>query len=177
MAASATVVLATICVWLGWNVMTSPPRPSNGGDRGDLQISSIDVATGMRDAVLFANDMMPGVEVTSALTVVNSGSRAVSYTMRPELVSAGGVALSAALMLTVKTVGSSCADFDGTILFEGSLDAATIGSDGSGRPLPAVTAEILCFRALLPQDAGNSVQGANTTVTLAFQAGADTAGP
>ena len=78
--------------------------------------------------------------------------------------------LAAELLFTVRTVGSSCADFDGTSLFEGPLDEASFGMDGSGRPLPAATAEILCFRAALPLDAANAVQGAATTVTLSFRA-------
>lgn len=43
-------------------------------------------------------------------------------------------------------------------------------SEGSGRTLPAATAAILCFRAALPRDAGNALQGAVTAVTLSFGA-------
>jgi hypothetical protein len=74
------------------------------------------------------------------------------------------------LLLTVKSVGSSCAAFDGETLYDGTLDAATIASADAGRSLPAASAEILCFRAFLPEDTGNDAQGGATTVTLAFAA-------
>jgi hypothetical protein len=167
-AASTTIALTAICVWLGWNVVASPGRPSDGGGRSGLRISSIDLATGTRDAVLSASDMMPGDQVTAEVTVVNSGSRAVTYTMRRGVSLVGGDALSAALTLTVKTVGSSCADFDGTTLYDGPLDSATLERDGSSRPLPAATAEILCFRVVLPPDVGNGSQGIAATVRLVF---------
>jgi len=176
-AATTTVALTAFSAWFSWNALTSPPRPSNGDSRTGLQVSSIDLASGKREAVLSAIDMMPGDEVTAAVTVVNSGSQALTYTMRRGLWSTDGLALSTALMVTVRTVGSSCADFDGTVLYDGPLDAAALGGDGTGRPLPATTAEILCFRAMLPRDVGDAAQGATTTVTLAFEPNAETATP
>jgi len=176
-AAAMTVALTAFSAWLSWNALTSPPRPSDGDRRSGLQVSSIDLASGMRDVVLSASDMMPGDEVTAAVTVANSGSKTLTYTMRRGLWSTDGLALSTALLVTVRTVGSSCADFDGTVLYDGPLDAAALGGDGSGRPLPAATAEILCFRAMLPRDAGDAAQGATTTVALAFESTAETATP
>jgi hypothetical protein len=95
--------------------------------------------------------------------------------MNPGLVTTGGAALAAALVLTIKTVGSSCADFDGITLFDGQLDKAAFGNEANGRPLAPATAEILCFRAALPIDTGNALQGRSTTIALSF--GADLQGP
>jgi hypothetical protein len=83
-------------------------------------------------------------------------------------VSVDGSALAAALVLTIKTIGSSCEDQDGTTLFDGPLDAADVGSEGNGRPLAAATAEILCLRVELPRDTDNKLQGAAATISLTF---------
>ncbi|MDQ2966217.1 MAG: hypothetical protein M3R57_10255, partial [Chloroflexota bacterium] len=75
-----------------------------------------------------------------------------------------------ALVLTVRTIGASCADRNGMTLFDGPLDEAAFGLQDNGRLLPAATAEILCFRVALPLDADNGLQGMTTTVTLSFGA-------
>jgi hypothetical protein len=144
-------------------------------DDATLAISSLDLGSGTRVATLSAHNMAPGDRVTTALTVVNSSDRPVSYAMRAELGPADGAPLAAALILTIKTVGSSCARFDGTTLFGGSLAEAAVGREGGGRPLLAATAEILCFRTELPADTGNALQLTATTVTLTFDAPAQEA--
>jgi len=164
-AALALVGLMGVCLGLGLNTVL---RESGSADQAGLEISSIDLTSGAADATVWAADMLPGDTVATAVTVANSGRQPMNYAMSRGLVAAGGAALSRALVLTIKTIGSSCADFDGTALFEGPLDEAGFGSEGSGRPLPGATAEILCFRAALPLDSGNHLQGAATTVTLSF---------
>ena len=167
----ATVVLVGVTVvgvGLGSNGVLSSLRPARGGEPQHLEISSLDLTMGTRDAVLSAHGMLPGDVVTAAVTVSNSGRQSMTYAMSRGLVSAGGAALSAALVLTIKTIGSSCADFDGETLFEGPLDQAAFGSPANGRPLPAATADILCFRAALPRAADDGLQGAATTITLSF---------
>jgi hypothetical protein len=168
--ASTIVALAAICLALGWNAFRSGVSPADTDDRARLETDSLDLTIGTLEAVLSADDMMPGDTVAAAVTVTNSGPTPMTYGMRGGEVSVEGAMLAGALVLTVKTVGSSCADFDGTSLFDGPLDEASFGMDGSGRALPAATAEILCFRAALPLDAANAAQGAATTVTLSFSA-------
>ena len=169
--ASTIVALAAICVALGWNAFRSGALPVDAGDRSRFESASLDLTTtGALDAVISADDMVPGDTVTAAVTITNSGPTPMTYGMRRVGVTADGAMLAAELVFTVRTVGSSCADFDGTSLFDGPLDAAAFGIDGDGRLLPAATAEILCFRAALPLDAANSLQGAATTVTLSFAA-------
>jgi hypothetical protein len=168
--ASAIVALAAICVALGWYAFRSGALPADADERGRFETASLDLTTGPLDAVVSAHNMIPGDTVTAALTITNSGPTPMTYGMRRGGVTAGGATLAAELVFTVKTVGSSCADFDGTSLFEGPLDEAAFGIDGDGRPLPAATAEILCFRAALPLDAANAIQGTATAVTLSFTA-------
>lgn len=171
------VGLAILCLGLGANAIMSGSRLAGGDDLRRLAISSIDLSTGTRDAILSARGMVPGDAVTAAVTVANSGRQPMAYAMSHGLVSAHGAALSAALVLTIKTIGSSCADDNGTTLFDGPLDEAAFGTEGNRRPLPAATAEILCFRVALPADADDGLQGGATTVPLSFGASSQAAIP
>jgi|SRR5450759_264377 hypothetical protein len=79
------------------------------------------------------------------------------------------------LTLTVKTLGTSCALFDGTSLYTGALASAAVGDPTQGaqagdRTLAAAGSESLCFRATLPLATGNAYQNATTTTTFTFQA-------
>jgi hypothetical protein len=163
--------LAVFCIGLGSKTIISGLRSTEVGDPAGIETSSIDLTTRPGKATLSARVLAPGDAVAAAITITYSSREAMTYGMSSGLVSASGAALAGALVLTIKTVGSSCADFDGTTLFDGPLDQAAFGSQANGRPLPAATAEILCFRAALPLDTGNALQGAATTVTLTFGAG------
>jgi len=164
------LALLATSLWLAWNTIKAPGRSSTGGDGGNLGITSVDLSAGARDVILSASAMVPGDESTVAVTVVNSGSRSIAYSMTSGLVAAGDASLSTALLLTVRSVGSSCAEFDGETLYDGALEGATIASPDAGRALSAASAEILCFRAILPEDTGNAAQAGETTITLAFAA-------
>ena len=164
------VGLSAISLAFGWNAISSEAGTPEAADKARFEVSSLDLSVGTRDTIMSARSMVPGDEVIAAVTVVNSGRQPLAYVMDRGVVSEGGTALAAALVLTIKTIGSSCTDFDGATLFEGPLDHALLDGDGAGRSLPAATAEILCFRAALPSDADNSLQGAATTVTFSFGA-------
>jgi hypothetical protein len=164
-----TVVgMAVIGAGLGSKSIIARLRSEERGEPGRLGTTSIDLAAGAGQATLSAHDMGPGDTTAAAITMSNSGARPITYAMSHDPVPADGLALAAALRLTVKTAGTSCADFDGTTLFDGSLDEAAFGGDENGRPLPAATAEILCFRVTLPSEAGNRFQAATAIVTLTF---------
>jgi hypothetical protein len=168
LAVLALLGLGVLSFGSGYVAITSNPPASLGDDPTRIETSSIDVATGSGNATLSATNMAPGDTVAAAITISNSSREPMTYGMRLGLVSVGGAALAAALMLTIRTAGTSCADFDGEILFDGPLDKATIASVGSGRRLAAATAEILCFRASLGAGTGNALQNATTTVVLTF---------
>jgi hypothetical protein len=165
--------LAAFILGFSTRIIVSGLPDARGGDGAELETSSIDLVTGGGEATLGAHGMVPGDSVTAAVTVANSGSEPIAYTMSHGVVSAGGAALAAALILTIRSVGSSCADFDGTVLFDGPLNEAAIGSQSNARPLAAATAEILCLRTAMPLAAGNGHQGAATNVTLSFSVSSD----
>jgi len=126
-------------------------------------------------AVLTASAMMPGDTVSGSLVVSNAGTGQLRYAMSSASTNADGKNLRDQLSLTVKTLGTSCAAFDGTSLYSGALSAAAFGSNAQGtqagdRTLAAGTNETLCFQATLPIGTGNAFQGASTTTTFTFDA-------
>jgi hypothetical protein len=166
----ALVGLMVVSLGLGGDGTVSNSRAADTGDGNRLEISSIDLTSGPRDSIFSARGMVPGDTAQATITLANPGRQPMSYTMHRGPVSPGGSALAAALIVTVKTAGSSCADFDGITLYDGPLLEAGFGSEGIGRLLPAASAEILCFHAVLPRSAGNALQGQSATVTLTFGA-------
>ena len=138
---------------------------------GTFASGTIDIVSSP-DFDLSVPALMPGDSATAALTIANSGSGAFRYAMTAD---APGV-LGGALTLTVKTLGTSCAAFDGTavsgptILDNASFGSPTTGNDAGDRPLAAGANEVLCFRVTLPQGSGNALQGQTTTATFTFDA-------
>ena len=125
------------------------------------------------DPVVFTVDpIMPGDSLTAALTVDNTGTAELRYAMSTTASSALGDALT----VEVKTLGTSCAAFDGTsVRSVTALDGAAIGlaaqgDDTGDRVLAAVTSETLCFRVALPFTAPNALQGLTSDVTFTFAA-------
>jgi spore coat-associated protein N len=126
-------------------------------------------------AALTATNMMPGDVVNGQITVSNTGTAQLRYAMSSASTNADSKALRDQLTLTVKTLGTSCAAFDGTQLYTGALNGAAFGSNAAGqqagdRSLNAGANEVLCFRATLPLATGNTFQGATTTATFTFDA-------
>ena len=89
---------------------------------------------------------------------------------------ADGKNLATQMTLTIKTLGTSCAAFDGTDVYataslgSAAFGSATAGADSGDRALAAAASETLCFRASLPLATGNPYQGAVTTTTFTFDA-------
>jgi hypothetical protein len=87
-----------------------------------------------------------------------------------------GPALAGQLELTVRTLGTSCAAFDGTtVVTTGALSGAAIGSNAQGsqagdRTLAGGASETLCFRATLPTSTDDTFQNTSTRVTFTFDA-------
>jgi hypothetical protein len=126
-------------------------------------------------AALTATNMMPGDVVNGQITVSNTGTAQLRYAMSSASTNADSKALRDQLTLSVKTLGTSCAAFDGTQLYTGALNGAAFGSNAAGaqagdRTLNAGLNEVLCFRATLPLATGNAFQGATTTATFTFDA-------
>lgn len=126
-------------------------------------------------ALLTAASMMPGDTVAGSLVVTNTGTAQLRYAMTSASTNADGKDLMNQLTLTVKTLGTSCAVFDGTSLYAGALSAAALGDPTQGaqagdRVLDGAASETLCFQATLPLATGNGFQGATTTTTFTFSA-------
>jgi len=126
-------------------------------------------------ALLTSAAMMPGDTVNGSLAVSNTGTGQLRYSMTSSSTNADAKALRDQITLTIRTLGTSCAVFDGTSLYTGALSAAAFGSNAQGaqagdRTLNASSSETLCFRASLALSTGNTFQGAATTTTFTFDA-------
>ena len=126
-------------------------------------------------ALLTSANMMPGDTLAASLVVSNTGTGQLRYAVTSASTNADAKNLMNQLTLTVKTLGTSCAVFDGTSLYSGALSAAAFGNPAQGaqagdRVLNGAANETLCFQANLPAGTGNAFQGATTTTTFTFNA-------
>lgn len=124
-------------------------------------------------ALLTSSALMPGDNVNGTLVVTNSGTAALRYAVSSASTNTDGKGLAAQMTLVIKTLGTSCAAFDGTTLYTGALSSAAVGSNAAGaqagdRTLAAAGSETLCFRASLALGTGNTFQNATTTTTFTF---------
>ena len=71
-------------------------------------------------ALLTSANMMPGDTVNGSLVVSNTGTAQLRYAMTSASTNADGKSLMTQITLTVKTLGTSCAVFDGTSLYSGA---------------------------------------------------------
>lgn len=133
------------------------------------------IGTNPATALFTLGSMMPGDTVTNPLVVSNTGTAQLRYAMTSSSTNTDTKGLMNQVNLTVKTLGTSCAAFDGTTVYSGTLASAAFGSTATGnqagdRTLAASTSETLCFQASLPLATGNTFQGATTTTTFTFSA-------
>ena len=132
---------------------------------------TIDISTNPAVFTSVTN-MMPGDNITQALTVTNGGTGDLRYSMSTVATNA----LGAQLQLTIKTqdAGGGCAAFTGTsVLAATTLNGAGFGSSVQGanagdRNLAAGASEVLCFRVSLALSTGNAFQGATSAATFTF---------
>ncbi len=177
-------VLATLGVLLSLSVLAVFTDTDSVGSN-DFATGTLSLTTAPTSTIWTAvTDAVPGDKATGTLTVTNAGSLALRYAVT------GGntdATLSAAMNIRIGLqVGGSC-DFpyhnndgttttltDDTQLFAGLLDVSALiglpaqGNDAGDRPLAAAGSEVLCFAVVLPDTAGNSVQGLSNTTTFTF---------
>lgn len=137
--------------------------------------ATLDLAVSPSTALLTLANMQPGDSVTGTLTVSNSGTTELRYAITSSATDPDLKGLRTVLQLTIKTVGTSCAVFDGTSLYSGSIASAAVGNPATGtqggeRTLANGASEQLCFRASLPGETGNAYQNAATVATFTFAA-------
>jgi len=163
--------LGLSAISLGAGAMSLAIFTDSAASTGTFTSGTIDITSSPTVAFTLAA-MMPGDANTQALTIANAGTGALRYS----LTTVATNTLGDALTLTVKTLGTSCAAFDGTtVLAATALDGATIGNPAQGadsgdRALAAASSEVLCFRVTLPLATGNTLQGVNSSVTFTFDA-------
>lgn len=125
--------------------------------------------------------MMPGDNTTGLVEVKNTGTAQLRYAVSQTSTNPDTKALYSQLQVTVKThdtTGNTCTTFDGTTLYAAAtlgmssnlVGDPTQGAQTGDRTLTAGSSDFLCFRVALPLAASNSVQGATTTTTFAFNA-------
>jgi hypothetical protein len=164
-------VLSLSVVSIGAGAMSLAIFTDSAASTGTFTSGTIDI-TSSPSVAFTVSAMMPGDASTAALTIANAGTGALRYS----LTTVATNTLGSALTLTVKTLGTSCAAFDGTIVLAATaLNGAAIGNPAQGadsgdRTLASATNEVLCFRISLPLTTGNAMQGISSTVTFTFDA-------
>lgn len=129
-------------------------------------------------ALLTATAMMPGDTVNGTEIVSNTGTAQLRYAIGGIATNADTKGLASQITITVRTLGTGCAAWDGTQLFSGVVGYTatnmvgdpTQGDQAGDRTLNAGVNETLCFRATLPLATDNAYQGAATTMTFTFDA-------
>lgn len=164
-------LLATTIVAVGAGAFSLAIFTDTAATTGSFASGTIDITS--NPAVAYTvTAMLPGDTSTATMTIANGGTAQLRYS----LTTTATTALGTALQLTVKTVGTNCATFDGaTVLAAVGLNGAAIGSATQGaqagdRILNAAANEVLCFQVSLPLASGNTLQGLTSAVTFTFDA-------
>ena len=165
-------LLGLTAISLGAGAFSLAIFTDTAASTGSFSSGTIDITSSPTVLVTVTN-MMPGDTNTQALTIANAGTAQFRYAMS----TSATTALGTTLQLTVKTIGTSCAVFDGTtVLAATTLNGALIGSNAQGaqagdRVLNGATNEVLCFRVSLPIGTSNpALQGLTSAVTFTFDA-------
>lgn len=150
---------------------------------GTFSTGSIVLDAAAVDALsLSVGALMPGDAVTDDVVVENDGTAQLRYAISTATTNPDGKALRDALSMTIRTVdvttpGTPCNDFDGTVLYNGVMGAATAavgspaaGADAGDRTLAGLSSETLCFRVSLPLATGNAYAAASAVTTFTFDA-------
>jgi spore coat-associated protein N len=166
------ILLGLTLVSLGAGAFSLAIFTDTDASNGSFAAGTIDIVSSPTVAFTVSN-MLPGDSDTQPLTITNNGSAQLRYAMS----TVASNPLGSALQLTVKTLGTDCATFDGTsVLATTTLDGAAIGDPTQGpqtddRILDAHTPEILCFRVSFPDTLNdNPLQGDTSDVTFTFDA-------
>jgi hypothetical protein len=166
-------LLAGSALAVGGSLALFTSTPTLGGNA--FTTGTVVLGLNPTTALLTSANMMPGDTLAGSLVVSNTGTGQLRYAMTSASTNADAKGLMNQITLTVRTLGTSCAVFDGASVFTGMLSAAAFGNVAQGaqagdRTLNAAANETLCFQASLPVATGNAFQGAATTTTFTFSA-------
>jgi len=148
----------------------SDPVTGNTFSTGTIVLS-----TSPTSALVTYSNMFPGDSTGGqALTVSNTGTGTLRYSMTSTEVDPDGLAGELQATVLEEDADGGCDDMDGaTVYGTGDLSAAgfgdvTPGDDSGDRTLAASDSEVLCFEVSLPSDTGNSFQNKTATSTFTF---------
>ena len=165
-------LLGLTVLTLGAGVFSLAIFTDSAASTGSFTSGSIDI-TSSPTVAFNVSSMLPGDSNTQALTIANAGTSQFRYAMT----TAASGTLGSALQLTVKTLGTNCATFDGTdVVTATTLNGALIGDVATGadtgdRVLNGLTNEVLCFRVSFPGAVSDPLlQNQTSAVTFTFNA-------
>ena len=158
---------------VGGSLALFTSSPSLGGNA--FTTGTVNLGLNPTTALLTSANMLPGDTVAGSLVVSNTGSSQLRYALTSSSTNTDTKGLMNQVTLSIRTLGTSCAVFDGTSLYTGTLAAAAFGNVAQGaqagdRSLNGGASETLCFQASLPAATANTYQGATTTTTFTFSA-------
>ncbi len=165
------LLLGLTTISLGAGMFSLAIFTDSDASTGTFASGTIDI-TSSPTVAFTVTAMVPGDSDTQALTIANAGTAALRYAMT----AAAPDVLGGTLTLEVRTLGASCAAFDGTVVLAATtLDGAAIGdptqgADTGDRTLAAAASEVLCFRVSLPIATGDALQGQSSSATFTFDA-------
>lgn len=176
-------ILALILVVLGLAVTARTSlalfTDSDAVSANAFTVGDVELGTAPTSAVVTYSGMVPGDEVTGALTVSNDGNIELRYAVTA---TTDEDTLAAQLDLTIKVGVTTCTnagfDTDGTVVYAtgdlGSIagidvigDPAT-GAQAGDRTLAVSGTEELCFNVVLPASTPASFEGTSSTATFTF---------
>jgi spore coat-associated protein N len=142
---------------------------------------SVNLSVSPGSAIISMAGMMAGDGVTAPVTVTNTGTAALRYSVKSTTTEN---ILASQLSFTIKSGVVSCdsANFgaSGVVLYGpaalGSTSGVnlignpTTGAQAGDRPLAAATNEVLCFQVTLPMSTDSTYQNQTTTATFDFSA-------
>lgn len=154
---------------------TTSPGPSV------LAAGTVDLKAATAGTALTMTDMLPGDRVTKPVTVTNTGTLPMRYSVTSTTTEA---VLAAQLDMVVKVDVTHCTDagfgIDGTAVYGPGDVGATAGMSLIGdvatgeqagdRTVAPSTTQVLCVQVTLPANSNNTFQGLSTTTKLSFVA-------
>lgn len=179
--AAATGLAALAFVGIGMSGALFADSDSLGGNT--LTSGTVQIGTNPGSAAFTANNMAPGDEVFGNVTVENNGSLRLRYAMSAQASNVDALGLRSQLRISVFSGVGQVACAAGNV-GAGTLEGgpATLGTPQQlfGDPAPgahtgdrvvnASATEDLCVRVALPLTTDSTYAGANTEITLTFDA-------
>lgn len=174
-----SALLTTLFVTSSLALFTSSDTiADNSLDTGTLTLEASPATL----AIGYSN-MFPGDVTVAPVTVANTGSGDLRYSMSitvPE-VTAGEPDLAREVQLLIKSGVATCDaaamgdPTQGSTLYDGPLAGGAFGDSSPGqhvgdRSLATGSSEAICLRATLPSSADNAFQGLSTVATFVFDA-------